>query len=211
MGVTFGRVKPFSVRPHGTEMHFCPWMSIVLLLAFLTSPGTAQIFNALYEFQGNSDGGGPNDVIRDSAGNLYGTTVTGGIAVYGTVFKLDTSGKKTTLYEFKGGIDGEQPHGNLLLDANGNLYGTTEYGGACPPLSTRGCAPARRCIRVPTPRRHVAAPRSAHTSAGTSDALNDHHATIPVRQCSPSFRFGDRLPFKSHSAPRPPQTPAASS
>jgi hypothetical protein len=82
---------------------------------------------------------------------------------------------------------------------------------ACPPLSTRGCAPARRCIRVPTPRRHVAAPRSAHTSAGTSDALNDHHATIPVRQCSPSFRFGDRLPFKSHSAPRPPQTPAASS
>src|SRR5258706_9022605 len=129
MGVTFGRVKQFSARPHRTDMHFCPWMSIVLLLAFLTSPGNAQSFNALYEFQGNSDGGGPNDVIRDSAGNLYGTTVTGGIAVYGTVFKLDTSGKKTTLYEFKGGTDGEQPHGNLLLDANGNLYGTTEYGG----------------------------------------------------------------------------------
>lgn len=129
MGVTFGRVKPFSVRPHRTEMHWCPWMSVVLLLAFLTSPGTAQIFNALYEFQGGSDGGGPNGMIRDSAGNLYGTTVTGGIAVYGIVFKLDTSGKKTTLYEFKGGTDGEQPHGNLLLDANGNLYGTTEYGG----------------------------------------------------------------------------------
>src|SRR5260370_25000148 len=129
MGVTFGRVKPFSVQPHRTEMHWCPWMSVVLLLALLTSPGTAQIFNPLYEFQGGSDGGGPNGVIRDSAGNLYGTTVTGGIAVYGTVFKLDTSGKKTTLYEFTGGTDGEQPHGNLVLDANGNLYGTTEYGG----------------------------------------------------------------------------------
>src|SRR5205823_1118795 len=82
---------------------------------------------------------------------------------------------------------------------------------ACPPLSTRGCAPARQCIRVPTPRRHVAAPRSVHTSTGTSDALNDHHDTIPVRHCSPSYRFGDQLPFKSHSAPRPPQTPAASS
>src|SRR5437899_7240695 len=78
-------------------------------------------------------------------------------------------------------------------------------------LSTRGCAPARQCIRVPTPRRHVAAPRSVHTSTGTSDALNDHHDTIPVRHCSPSYRFGDQLPFKSHSAPRPPQTPAASS
>ena len=67
---------------------------------------------------------------------------------------------------------------------------------ACPLLSTRGCAPARQCICLPTPRRHLAAPRSAHTSPGTSDALSDHH-TIPARQCSPSFRFGDRLPFKS--------------
>jgi uncharacterized repeat protein (TIGR03803 family) len=102
---------------------------VFLFLGVLPSAGVAQILNALYEFQGNSDGGGPNAVIRDSAGNLYGTTVTGGIAVYGTVFKVDPSGKKTTLYEFKGGTDGEQPHGNLVFDANGNLYGTTEYGG----------------------------------------------------------------------------------
>jgi len=44
-----------------------------------------------------------------------------------------------------------------------------------------------------------------------ANTLNGHHAIIPVRQCSSSCRFGDRLPFKSHSAPRPPQTPAASS
>src|SRR3989449_182353 len=73
------------------------------------------------------------------------------------------------------------------------------------------CAPAHRRIRVPTPRRHTAVPRSAHTSEGICDALSHHHATGPVHQCSPSARFCDRLPLKSHSAPRPPQTPAASS
>ncbi len=114
---------------HRMASHFSVWLGTLLFLAIFSSTGAAQIFSALYEFQGNSDGGGPNGVIRDSAGNLYGTTVDGGIAVYGTIFKLDTSGKKTTLYEFKGGTDGEQPHGNLVLDANGSLYGTTEYGG----------------------------------------------------------------------------------
>jgi len=82
---------------------------------------------------------------------------------------------------------------------------------ACPLLSTRGCARARRCIGLPIPRQHPATLRSAHTLPGASDALNDHHTTIPARPYSSSFRFGDRLPFKSHSAPRPPQTPAASS
>jgi len=57
----------------------------------------------------------------------------------------------------------------------------------------------------------VSVSKSAHTSVGTSDALNHHHATISLRQRSPSCRFIDQLPFKSHSAPRPPQTPAASS
>ena len=54
------------------------WVNIVLLLAFFTSTGTAQIFNGLYEFQGGMDGGSPNDLVRDSAGNLYGTTIVGG-------------------------------------------------------------------------------------------------------------------------------------
>ena len=79
------------------------------------------------------------------------------------------------------------------------------------PLPLTGCAPARRRIRVLSLRRHSAAPRSAHTSAAICDALSDHHATGPVHHCSPHARFCDRLPLKSHSAPRPPQTPAASS
>src|SRR5438445_12596734 len=72
------------------------------------------------------------------------------------------------------------------------------------------CASAHRCIRVPTPPRHIAAPRFAHASAGTCDALNDPHPSVTVRPCFPGSRFGDRLPFKSHSAPRPPHTPAPS-
>src|SRR5437879_1792300 len=59
--------------------------------------------------------------------------------------------------------------------------------------------------------RHIAAPRFAHASAATCDALNDPHPSVTVRSCFPGSRFDDRLPFKSHSAPRPPQTPAASS
>jgi hypothetical protein len=82
---------------------------------------------------------------------------------------------------------------------------------ACPPRAALGCAPALRRTRVPIPPRHITAPRSAHASALTWDTLNDRHATVPVHPCSPSSRFGNRLPFKSHSAPRPPQTPAASS
>ena len=77
------------------------------------------------------------------------------------------------------------------------------------PLSR--CAPAHRCIPAPTPRQQATLPRSAHTSAGICHALNHHHPAVTVHQCSPGARFGGRPPFKSHSAPRPPQTPAASS
>src|SRR3989441_8036560 len=52
--------------------------------------------------------------------------------------------------------------------------------------------------------RHIAAPRFAHASAATCDALNDPHPSVTVRSCFPGSRFDDRLPFKSHSAPRPP-------
>jgi chromate transporter len=52
---------------------------------------------------------------------------------------------------------------------------------------------------------------SMHTPAGACGAVHHRHVASPIRQCSPSSRLGVRLPFKSHSAPRPPQTPAASS
>jgi len=72
-------------------------------------------------------------VIRDSAGNLYGTTFGGGIANAGVVYKLDTSGHETVLYRFTGGADGANPYAGVIGDSAGNLYGTTRFGG------TAGC------------------------------------------------------------------------
>jgi uncharacterized repeat protein (TIGR03803 family) len=86
----------------------------------------------LYSFLDSTDGGVPEaGLIRDSAGNLYGTTLLGGTASQGTVFKLDPSGTETVLYSFTGGADGGSPsEGSLLRDSAGNLYGTTPQGGA---------------------------------------------------------------------------------
>jgi uncharacterized repeat protein (TIGR03803 family) len=84
----------------------------------------------LHSFTGGADGKIPYaPVIRDSSGNLYGTTTTGGAAGYGTVFKLDTAGTLTLLYSFKGGADGGFPTGGLVRDSAGTFYGTTNDGG----------------------------------------------------------------------------------
>jgi uncharacterized repeat protein (TIGR03803 family) len=86
----------------------------------------------LYSFTGGADGDGPfAGVIRDSAGNLYGTTYGGGASGAGVVFKVDTSGSETVLYSFTGGADGANPFWvTLARDSKGNLYGTTQFGGA---------------------------------------------------------------------------------
>jgi uncharacterized repeat protein (TIGR03803 family) len=85
----------------------------------------------LYSFAGAPDGQYPfAGLIRDSAGNLYGTTSNGGAIGFGTVFKLDPAGHETVLYSFTGGSDGGNPQAPLLRDKNGNLYGTTFVGGA---------------------------------------------------------------------------------
>lgn len=86
----------------------------------------------LYRFTG-SDGQYPEQgVVRDSAGNFYGTTLSGGSFGFGAVFKVDASGTETVLHSFNGdGTDGFQPFGGFLLrDSEGNLYGTTELGGS---------------------------------------------------------------------------------
>lgn len=84
----------------------------------------------LYRFAGTTDGLFPiARVILDSAGNLFGTTESGGAHGAGTVFTIDTTGAETTLYSFNGS-DGSEPSAALIRDAKGNMYGTTEYGGA---------------------------------------------------------------------------------
>jgi len=84
----------------------------------------------LYSFKALRDGTKPYaDLLRDTAGNLYGTTFWGGSSYSGTVFKLDTTGLKTLLHDFTG-PDGQHPVAGLIRDAAGNLYGTTTDGGA---------------------------------------------------------------------------------
>jgi uncharacterized repeat protein (TIGR03803 family) len=86
----------------------------------------------LYSFRGGADdGAGPTaGVVRDSSGNLYGTTTFGGQKETGVVYKVDMGGNETVLHAFTGGKDGSVPLGALVRDAAGNLYGTTQYGGA---------------------------------------------------------------------------------
>jgi uncharacterized repeat protein (TIGR03803 family) len=85
----------------------------------------------LHSFGASGDGSQPYCALTvDTLGNLYGTTYYGGAYGYGTVFELTPSRTETILHSFeKNGIDGVNPVAGLVL-YKGNLYGTTEYGGA---------------------------------------------------------------------------------
>jgi uncharacterized repeat protein (TIGR03803 family) len=85
----------------------------------------------LYAFTGRSDGDAPEGgLVADGSGNLYGTTLRGGSSDRGTVFRVTPGGKEATLYAFQGGSDGEYPAYTLLMDGNGDLFGTTVAGGS---------------------------------------------------------------------------------
>jgi uncharacterized repeat protein (TIGR03803 family) len=104
-------------------------------------------FKLLHTFTGGADGANPYaGLIRDAAGNLYGTTAVGGAHGWGVVFELIRCDSEPSGYEFKllhtftGGADGGQPYAGLIRDAAGNLYGTTGLGGA-----TSTCGPPYGC------------------------------------------------------------------
>lgn len=89
--------------------------------------------SVLYSFAGNTDGSSPQaDLLRDSAGNLYGTTFSGGAnSYYGTVFKISAAGTESIVHSFTALVtgDGGSPLAGLVMDNAGNLYGTTYVGG----------------------------------------------------------------------------------
>jgi uncharacterized repeat protein (TIGR03803 family) len=111
-GTVFNLKPPVGVcRSSG-----CPWKETVL-----------------YRFTGGNDGGRPESPVAfDQAGNIYGTTVYGGSANDGVVFKLTRSGSAWTeavLHSFTGSPDGAAPAGGVTFDAAGNVYGTATSGG----------------------------------------------------------------------------------
>jgi len=102
----------------------------------------------LHTFTGGTDGGSPNGFVSiDSAHNVYGAALGGGNladcarAGCGLIFKIDSSGNETELYDFTGGADGDLPNAAFLMDAAGNLYGTTIGGGdlTCSAGGVTGC------------------------------------------------------------------------
>jgi uncharacterized repeat protein (TIGR03803 family) len=92
----------------------------------------------LYNFTGGLDGANPHPYAKlafDAAGNIYGTTVSGGADGRGVAYKLDTKGLETVLYNFCAAFmfpcpDGAFPTAGLTLDPSGNIFGTTPLGGA---------------------------------------------------------------------------------
>jgi uncharacterized repeat protein (TIGR03803 family) len=98
----------------------------------MTSKGA---FKTLYGFASSSTQGcGPFDgLVQAPDGDFYGTTVGGGPANDGTIFKMTPSGTLTSLYSFcsqSNCADGSMPNAGMILGTDGNFYGTTIYGGA---------------------------------------------------------------------------------
>jgi uncharacterized repeat protein (TIGR03803 family) len=86
----------------------------------------------LHAFGAGADGAtSVAGLVMDGSGNLYGTTEFGGTNNQGTVFKITPTGTESVLYSFGATTtDGDNPLAGLIMDASGNLYGTTVRGGA---------------------------------------------------------------------------------
>ena len=199
-------------------------MAIMLVAAVLaTGSAQAQIYteSVLYSFKGGTDGWEPEaGLVLDAQGNLYGTTYEGGDLACGppygcgTVFKLDTTGKETVLHSFTGPPDGAEPGAGLVLDAQGNLYGTTSRGGTYYGQGTvfmvdttgtetvlhsfsfgtgdDGAYPQAGLARM-SHRGEGSGRKAARSAGGASSTSGNHRTGLPRRACSPSsprvYRF----------------------
>ena len=101
---------------------------------------TAGQETVLYAFTGGRDGRSPYaGVIRDAAGDLWGTTILGGAFNNGVVYRVNPAGKEIVLHSFTGGVDGAIPYAGVIRDLAGNFYGTTNAGGDLTCGNVNGC------------------------------------------------------------------------
>ena len=126
-----------------TQLSACnrAW-AVFLLCAAIATSASAQTFTTLASFNGSSGATPYSPLIQGLDGNLYGTTIFGGVKNEGVVFSMTRDGALTALFSFCSGtgscLDGYQPYAGLLLAESGNLYGTTFYGGTKRHTSTGG-------------------------------------------------------------------------
>lgn len=109
------------------------YTNAVVAIADVVSVGGGALAECVLQSMVYSQGSGPlAALIQGADGNFYGTTSVGGAGNSGTVFKVNPAGIMTVLYEFGayGSGDAQQPHASLVQGSDGNLYGTTLYGGA---------------------------------------------------------------------------------
>jgi uncharacterized repeat protein (TIGR03803 family) len=152
VGPRFGATKLAAGAPHIRALCECVGVCalrgaltlavVCTLLLIAARPAQAQTETVLYNFTGGSDGSRPqSSLIADGAGNLYGTTALGGTCPgwnqygCGVVFEISPNGsggwKQTVLHTFAAPPDGAKPlFSPVIFDKSGNLYGTTQWGGA---------------------------------------------------------------------------------
>lgn len=127
----------------------------------------------LYSFKGGTDAQGPEGGLIYDGGQLYGTTLYGGGsgcggAGCGTVFSISRTGAEHVIYSFKGGADGERDYSNVVA-LNGDLYGTTLFGGSG--CGSTGCGTVYKLSKA-------GKKKILHTFDGTTDGAYPNGLTV---------------------------------
>jgi uncharacterized repeat protein (TIGR03803 family) len=137
-----GIVEDSAGNFYGTSYNYGPTYGSIFQLTLGSSGWTE---NVIHIFSGGSDGGFPyGRLTPDQSGNIYGTAEEGGTTNRGIVFEFSPSTGNTwtekVLHNFTaGGNDGWEPSAAVIFDSAGNLYSTTDNGGAAKCNKTGGC------------------------------------------------------------------------